>query len=311
MSNRLGLVIILVVVCVVAAVAGFGIYHERVAPYRTVVVRVDGDREVRMDYFLKRMAASGVPSIQLLNTLSREEIILKVAPDPPYNLRLSDEDVEAFARIQAAGGAGSITDAEYSEWVRQQLNNSQFSEAEFLDLMRRNLAAQRLSAFLGEQVETVAEQVRLQVIVVPTREAALSVSERLDAGAAFADLAGELNQGELQATGGDWGWFPRTGLPAGLRILAFEQLEVGERSEPVALPQPGSTPVFAIVRVAERVAAREVSGLALDAAKAQALDRWYAEERPRHEVQFFGFNNGYDAETEAWVLWQIQRRKRQ
>ena len=311
MSNRLGILLVVIVMTVVGGIAGVGIYNERLAPYRTVVVRVDDDREVRMDYFVKRMAASGMQSRQLLNVLSREEIILKVAPNPPYNIKLSDDDVVAFVRSQATGGQDSITDAEYDEWFRQQLNNSEFTEVEFLDLARRNLTAQRLNEYLGLQIETVAEQVHLQVIVVPDLAAARLVADRLDNGELFSVLARELNRGELQESGGDWGWFPRTGLPAGLRHLVFEQLGKEQRSDPVPLPQPSGDSVFAIVRIADRAAAREVSGLALEAARAQALDQWYAKERPLHEVAFFGFNNGYDAETEAWVLWQIQRRKRQ
>ena len=263
-----------------------------------------------MRYFVKRMAASRTQAMQLLNTLMREEIILKAASQPPYNIRLSDDEVEAYARSVAQAGGEAITDAEYQEWIRQQLNNSGFSEAEFLDLMRRNLTAQRLSEYLGERVETVAEQVLLQVIVVPDAQTAQSVAGRLNDGESFSDLAREFNPVALQDTEGEWGWFPRAGLPPGLEYLAFEQLAVGEHGGPIPLPQPGGDPVFAMVRVADLAAAREVSGLALEAVKARALDRWFAEERPLHEVSFHGFNNGYDAETDAWVQWQIQRERR-
>ena len=70
------LAIAVVVVVVVGAIAGIGIYNERVAPFRTVVLRVDDDREVRMRYFVKRTAASRVPALQLLNVIAREEIML-------------------------------------------------------------------------------------------------------------------------------------------------------------------------------------------------------------------------------------------
>ena len=310
MKNRFGVFVVIAVVLAVGAVAGFGIYSERVAPFRTVVVRVDDDREVRMRYFVKRMAASRTQSMQLLNTLVREEIILKAASQPPYNIRLSDDDVEAFARLLAQAGGEAITDAEYQEWFRQQLNNSGFSEAEFLGLMRRNLTAQRLSEYLGERVETVAEQVLLQVVLAPDAATAQSVAGRLDAGESFGKLALEFNPAALQDSEGEWGWFPRAALPPGLNSLAFDQLAVGEHAGPVPLPQPGGDPVFAMVRVADRAAAREVTGLALETVKLRALDRWFAEERPLHEVSFHGFNNGYDAETDAWVNWQIQRQRR-
>ena len=251
--------VLLVLVVVVGGVAGYGVYNDRVAPFRTVVVSVDDDREVNMRYFVKRMMASGMDPLPLLNTLSREEIILKVAPNPPYNIVLSDDDVEAFARSVAQAGGEPITDAEYQEWLRQQINDSGFTKAEFGGLMRRNLTTQRLTEFLGEQVETVSEQLLLQVIVVVDFATARSVVERLDAGEPFTDLAREFNRGELQTSGGEWGWFPRAGLPPALVNLAFDQLAVGERSDPVALPQSEGEPVFAIVRVADRAAARSGS----------------------------------------------------
>ena len=311
MKYRFGVLVVIAVIVAVGGVAGFGIYSERVAPFRTVVVRVDDDREVRMRYFVKRMAASRTQSMQMLNTLMREEIILKTAPHPPYDIRLGDDDVEAFARSVAQAGGETMTDAEYQEWIRQQLNNSGFSEAEFLDLMRRNLTAQRLSEYLGERVERVAEQVLLQVILIPDARRAQTVAGRLNEGESFSDLAREFNPAALQDSEGEWGWFPRAGLPPGMDYLAFDQLAVGEHGGPVPLPQPGGEPVFAMVRVVDRVAAREVSDLALEAMKMRALDSWFAEERPLHEVSFHGFNNGYDAETDAWVQWQIQRQRRQ
>ena len=79
MNKWRSLLVLVVVIGVVGAVAGYGIYNDRVAPFRTVVVSVDDDREVNMRYFVKRMMASGMDPLPLLNTLSREEIILKVS----------------------------------------------------------------------------------------------------------------------------------------------------------------------------------------------------------------------------------------
>ena len=234
MKYRFGVFVVIAVVLAVGGVAGIGVYYERVAPFRTVVVRVDDDREVRMRYFVKRMAASKTQSIQLLNTLAREEIILKASSQPPYNIRLSDDDVDVFTRSVAQAGGEPITDAEYSEWIRQQLNNSGFSESEFLDLMRRNLTAQRLGEYLGERVDTVTEQVLLQIIVVPDAQTAQSVAGRLEAGESFGKLASEFNPAELQDSEGEWGWFPRAGLPPGLEYLTFDQLAVGEHGGPIA-----------------------------------------------------------------------------
>ena len=102
----------------------------------------------------------------------------------------------------------------------------------------------------------------------------------------------------------------RVGLPDALATLAFDQLAVGGHGGPVPMEQSVEGTAFAIVRVADRVAAREVTGDALEAAKALAMDQWFAGEYRFHRVSFHGFNNGYDAETDAWVTWQLRRMRR-
>ena len=102
----------------------------------------------------------------------------------------------------------------------------------------------------------------------------------------------------------------RVGLPDALAALTFDQLAVGGHGGPVPMGQSAEGTAFAIVRVADRVAAREVTGDALEAAKALATDQWFAGEYRFHRVSFHGFNNGYDAETDAWVTWQLRRMRR-
>jgi hypothetical protein len=139
MNDRARILVIILVVAVVGGIAGIGIYRERVAPFRMVVLRVDDDVQVRMRYFLKRVAVGGQPALEMLNVITREELILKAAAQPPYNIQVTDQDVDTFLRTVARAGGDSITDAEYREWYRQQLNATGFSDAELRELMVRNL----------------------------------------------------------------------------------------------------------------------------------------------------------------------------
>ena len=77
MNDRARILVIILVVAVVGGIAGIGIYRERVAPFRMVVLRVDDDVQVRMRYFLKRVAVGGQPALEMLNVITREELILK------------------------------------------------------------------------------------------------------------------------------------------------------------------------------------------------------------------------------------------
>ena len=88
-----------------------------------------------------------------------------------------------------------------------------------------------------------------------------------------------------------------------LTDLAFDLPWAATADPPMRAPRAA----FAIVRVADR-AAREVTGDA--GGKGAREDQWFAGEYRFHRVSFHGFNNGYDAETDAWVTWQLRRMRR-
>jgi parvulin-like peptidyl-prolyl isomerase len=294
-----------IVVLAVGLTAGTAIYRDQVKPFRTIVLIVD-DTAVQMRYFLKRARLSGQEPLALLQTLTFEEIIRQVAPKPPYNIKVSDQDVDRALRETARGESATIQESEFAEWYRQQLNESRLSDSQFRDLTRRRLLRLGLNGYLAERVPTVAEQVHLYAITQGAIDEAAAVKARLDAGEDFFLLARELNRDEtLRAKGGDLGWHVRGALAPNLARIAFDDLAVGEASEPLGLGDRN----FAILTVVERAAAREIQPEALEVIKAKALDEWLAREFDRHHVEYHGFNNGYDSETDAWVKWQLEKMK--
>lgn len=294
------------VVVIVALAAAIAIYFNRVAPFRASVLAVDG-ASVDMRYLLNRTAMSGAPPSQLLQVLVNELIVREVVPQPPYNVKVTESDVDQFLRGMARGDEGNISDGEFREWMRQQLNTTRLKEVEFRNLARVTLLTLRLTTFLGERIPTVAEQVHLFMIPARDAETAFALKNRLDAGERFADLAREAStEAQPVQPGGDLGWFPRLGLPADIERVVFDELAVGEVSEPVAVADQG----FAIFKVAERTAARKVDESLAPAMQARALDDWYLAEAPRHRVTFYGLNGaGYDSVTDAWVRWQVEQMK--
>jgi parvulin-like peptidyl-prolyl isomerase len=296
-----------VVVVIIAVIAGVAIYQDRVAPFRVTVIEVDGS-SITMRYFLKRILSSGREPMAMLQTLTSEEIIKQVAPKPPYDIDIREEDIEQFLKGLARGKSDTITEKEFKEWYRQRLNESRLSESEFRDLMRTNLSSQRLYGYLAERVPTIAEQVHLYMISVKNFEDAKKVKERLEAGEDFRTLAREVSSDEeLKKKGGELGWFPRGALGPNIAKAAFDDLEIGGASEPLYLDEQNSV----VVMVSEKVSAREIDEDSLKTIKARALEEWLNKEFQYHKVQFHGFNNGYDSETNAWVQWQLQRMRKQ
>jgi parvulin-like peptidyl-prolyl isomerase len=299
-------ILVVVVALIVGGVAGFAIYRDRVKPLQTKVLIVD-DLSVEMRYFLRRVRMVGREPLEVLQLLTRELIITQVAVKPPYSIEVTDRDIEDYMRASAAGGAGdSITDAEVKEWYRQTLNDSELNDAEFRELMRRNLLSLGMTEYLGERMPTVVEQVRLYMIVFASPEAGTGVVARLEAGADFFELArSEANADErLRAKGGDLGWLPREAMRP--ELAAVFDLPVGQPSRLLAL----GSEAFGVAMVGERANAREMEPEAREAAKATALTTWFNQEYQYHSVEFHGFSNGYDSETDLWVKWQLQRMAR-
>ena len=299
-------ILVVVVAVVVGGVAGVAIYRDRVKPLQTKVLIVD-DMSVDMRYFLKRVRMVGREPLEVLQLLTRELIITQVAVKPPYSIEVTDQDVENYMRETAArGDADTITDAEVKEWYRQTLNDSELNDAEFRELMRRNLLSLRLTDYLGERMPTVVEQVHLYIIVFASPEAGSGVMQQLEEGADFFALArSEANADEkLRAKGGDLGWLPREAMRP--ELAPVFDLPVGQPSRMVAL----GANAYAVAMVGERADARQIAPELLESVKASALTNWFNEEYQYHNVEFHGFTNGYDSETDLWVKWQLQRMAR-
>lgn len=296
------LVITAIIVVVVAAITGFAIYRDRVAPFRIPVVIVD-DASVSMRYFLRRVRMSGEDPFDMLGTLTHELLIKQMAPKPPYSITVTEEDIDNYFR-NAASSESDITDDEFEEWYRQQLNESKLSESDVRDIGRTAVTGRRLQELLAAEISTVAEHVYLHMILTDDRNIASQIKERKDAGETFAHLASEFSiDPRLKENGGDFGWVPRNALVPAITKTAFDELEIGEASDPLYLDQQ----TFAVVMISDRTQAMEIDEVYLNAIRSRALEEWLRNEEQLHEIEFNGLSEGYDAETDAWVRWQLTR----
>jgi foldase protein PrsA len=305
-ATRRTAILSVVAVVIVAAIAGFFIYRDWVAPFNTVVLEVN-DTRIRMRYFLKRVAMSGEPATTMLQILTREQMIKQAAGASPFNIAVTADDVDRFARELVGGESATIEEGEFKEWYRQQLNETRLSDAEYRDLLRTGLLSEKMAEYLSQRVPTVAEQVFVNIIPVADFSEAETVKEKYDAGEAFATLAREYSvQPHLREVGGKIGWFPQGVLDPRLDGLAFG-LEIGRISNPIPLDEQS----FVVMMISEKAAAREIDEQSLAVLKSKVLEKWYKEAYNDFDVHFHGFNNGYDSETDAWVQWQLMRMQRE
>jgi len=299
-SRTAGLLATLVVVFIIV-ITSVLIYGSKFAPFRATVLEVD-DTSIKMNYLLKRMALVQDEPFNMLQILVNEEIVKQTAPKPPYNISITEQDIDRSLRE-------SVEDqSSFDEWFRQELKRTGFSSAEYRDLVYTSLLVRHLVQYLEERIPTVAEQVHLYMITLDSVGAARNAKLRLDAGEDFLSLAGELTvDEELRARGGDLGWYSRNGLVANLARMAFDELEVGQPSSPFSLNEE----LLALILVTERSAARELDEEFVLRLKARALDDWLLVELQHHRIEIYGLKNDFDAETEAWIGWQLQKMRKE
>ena len=150
-----------VVIALIAVIISVFYYQNNVAPFRRTILTVD-DITIDMGYFIKRARLAGVDPMTMLTLLTNEQLIKLAAPK--YVGEVSAEDITQGLRITASGGSGNISESEFKEWYRQQLNETGFSDAEYKEIIRTSLLAVRLHEYLAERMPTVAEQIHLHAI---------------------------------------------------------------------------------------------------------------------------------------------------
>ncbi|MFH1382760.1 MAG: peptidylprolyl isomerase [Chloroflexota bacterium] len=307
-----GIVIAALVVIAIALIGGISYYRAYVAPFHRIIMTVDGT-DVRIDYFLRRARLSGGTGFSTLDMLTNEMVIKEAAPQ--YGITVTPQDIDAALRSMVAAGSSdnetsaNMTDAEFREWYRQQLNENDISDVDYREIMRASLLASRLHQYLADRVPTVAEQVHLNVIMVETLDEANALRERWTMGEDFASLAREasidMQTGEV---GGDAGWIPKGVMGVSLDNTVFS-LAVGEVSEPIPWnSDPENTDpniqtiYYVLYMVSEKDEAREVDSDYLNVLKSNALDVWLGQEMKNHDIKY-----NYNSEINAWINWQLTK----
>lgn len=171
------------------------------------------------------------------------------------DIEVTEADVqEAFEEFKARFG-------DDEELFQQQLQQMGMTEEEILENMEQDVELERylaerhdldvtddeIEAFFDQNREQFVEeeQVEASHILIEVDEdadeeteadalqRAESVYEEAAGGADFAELAEEKSEGPTARQGGDLGFFPRHQMVGEFSDAAFDELEIGEISEPV------------------------------------------------------------------------------
>ena len=339
------IVIASAILAFIIGVGVFGYWFIYQKPLQATIIEVNG-KKISVKYILNRcllgMQTASDPStvspLSVIQSVIQEQLIEQVDVKAPYNINVTEADIDKELRNEANGNTSTTTtttttplapvttttttsgmsDAEFHEWYLQRLNESQLPEDQFRDLIRVSIISQRLNQYLINQMSNTIEQVHLWDIVLPDTTTATDVKSRIDAGEDFSTIARELSQdSDTQAKGGDMGWIPLKALDSTLETVA-SKLEIGEVSYPVqttaAQQQAQSSQQDQscyLLMVTEKDPARVIDQQYIPYLQGRLLQDWLNDEMSKQQVKLLGRGQkgGYDSSTEAWLKYEIEKLK--
>lgn len=318
-GKRTAIILAAVVIIIILAIVGVIGYPVYIAPFHRTVITVD-NINISMDYFLKRIKLSGSDPISMMTKLTNDQIVKLGAPRIGISVNPDDIDQTMRAIFQGqsgnVSGDANISESEFNEWYRQQLNESGLSDAEYREIVAVEVLRSGLQQYLVARMPTVAEQIHLYLITLETSKQADKVRARWAAGEKFTDLARELSLDRTTGEkGGEVGWFPKAGiLTPQIEYEAFD-LSTGNVSQPLPIiseedqPEGGTAPTivgYQLIMVSER-GNRELDETALQVLQSQVVDNWLSTERQNYNIKWHGLNDGFDSETYAWINYQVAK----
>ena len=303
MKKKKTLIIGAIILAVVLLVGFFALYQYSIKPMNTVVLQV-GDMKTNMNYFLKRIMMSvDQQSLPTLQTIMNEQVILLGSQQEPFNISVTDEEVDAHAKSLAVGD-GDISDGEFKEWYRQQVNESGLSSAEYKEIVKVSLLTQKMLEYFRGELSKGIEHVNLNVIMLDDAALYDAIQQRYTDGESFGALAAEYScDSDLAESAGKYDWVAKGELDDDLDQVIFS-LDVGQLSDLTTL----DSGAYAVFMVSEKDGDREPSSESLQILEEEALSDWIESAYSTYDVELYGFHGaGYDSETDAWVNWQISK----
>ena len=330
-----------------------GWYWVYQVPLKAPVIKVN-DQSISIMYLLNLcLMNSSAPTdtMSMIQSIIDNCIVEQVASQPPYNIKISEADIDKGLRAEANSyyygssdtttttttaaesataiptvttattttAAQTVTDAEFNEWYRQQLNKSQLSAAQFRDLEKVSLIEAQLETYLENRMPTTTDQLHVFDIVAPDLTTAQDIQTRINNGEDFQTIAREQSQdSDTAAKGGDMGWLPLNALDSSLSSTA-NNLPIGQVSAPVqtstaaqdaASSSDGSnTEPYYLLMVTEKSTGREIDPQYVSYLQTNLLQDWLTKESGIQKIHLYGkgAQGGYDSETSAFLQYEIQK----
>ena len=295
----------LIIVTIIFIFAG-GIYSylHYIDPSNLTVLKIN-NKEFSIDYFIRRTLTSGKSTISMLQQLTKEEIIKTAVSKPPYNLKISETAIYEHIKNKAKGSKSVIDEEEFNEWVKQQKNELRLTDDEYNDLIKTKISIEYLKEYLSKNIPANTEHLYLKMFPISDYGLGIEIKEKFNKGFSFEKLLNEYStDNTVKNIKGDFGWVPRGVFNSDFDEIAFN-LELQQLSPPVFI-QKNTVVMFTISKKKKLM---EVGKRSFEVLKNKAIDNWLIKNKKLYDVEYKGFKNGYDSETDAWIKSKINNLK--
>jgi len=300
--------VVLIVLTAVGLVAfGFGSdwLEDRNRPGSTAI-RV-GDTKYSVRYYAERLrqyveliggASSQLaqnPQIALqivAGEMEDEAILLALAQE----LGLAASDDEVKAEIATMLELSGPDDPAFDTRFKEELAKTNVTEAQYRDRARAAVLKRKAQEKFTAEVPATAESVHYREILLGDQAEADAVLAQIQAGADFAQVAGEKSlDSAAEGTGGDAGWAPRGSLDAALEDKLFV-LELN------ALTTADSNGQFFVYQLLEKQADRPVEESQKATISDNSYRKWLDEKRASLTIDNSVSPGDCDGKKVKWAL---------
>lgn len=307
----MGVVFVLMVVGVLA----YGYYSSYIAPARAVAAYV-GNTTITMGDVVKRMRAlqamGAYSDPQSAASAPQETLISLVENEMAYQAALKKgvtvTELEVSYTIQSyfypVPGEGEEVDPaalerEYKENYNAFLNASGLSDGEFRHMMRRSIAADKISSQMAAEIPNQANHVEVYWIAIPFGENYQEAQQMLEGGEDFATVCQQYNTDTSYADESCYvGWVPEGAFPD-LDETLFS-IEHDTVSAPVS-----TTDGTYFLKVVGGPEVRDISDMMLYKLDQEAYGSWvdglWDEYRANSAIRLI-----YNSERDTWAREQLK-----
>ncbi len=156
--NKSKFVPFIIVITILFFTIGIYSYLNYIDPSNLTVLKIN-NKEISIDYFIRRTLTSGKSTISMLQQLTKEEIIKIAVSKAPFNLKISETAIYDYIKNKAKGSKSVIDEEEFNEWLKQQKNELRLTDDEYNELIKTKISIEYLKEYLSKNIPTNTEHI--------------------------------------------------------------------------------------------------------------------------------------------------------